>query len=115
MAFATSAVMEALDAACPTPVEIVEARMVGHRDVARQILDQKPITFYGVTECARALGVTRQRVGQLLQENKLPPPDAVVSGRPAWEATAFDCFASRRMELVDRTPLGRDPRSVDSR
>lgn len=113
MAFATGAALEALEAATETGVGIVEARMVGHSDVARQVLEHTAITFYGVTECAKSLGVTRQRVRQLMQEEKLPRPDAVVNGKPVWEATSFDQFASRRTELVSRTPIGHDPRRLD--
>lgn len=110
MAFAASSVQEALQEAAGESVGIVEARMVGHCDVTRQIIDRMPITFYGVTECAKALGVSRQRVRQLMHEQKLPQPDAQLGGKPVWEASSFDHFASERSELVSRTPLGLDPR-----
>jgi hypothetical protein len=114
MAIATSTVKEALQAASGTAVGIVEARMVGHCDVVRQILDGSPISFYGVTECAKALGVSRQRVGQLIQERKLPHADAFVNGKPAWEAASFDHFARMRSERVSRTPLGHNPRCLEA-
>ena len=89
--------------------EIEEARMVPHRDVRKHVVDAEPINYYSVTECAKVLGVTRQRVQQLLKDDKLPPPDACVGGKAVWDARAFDAFAWDRIRKVRSTPLGLDP------
>lgn len=68
------------------------------------------IVYYGISEAATALGVSRQRAAQLLRAGGLPPHDAVVLGdRKLWEATHFDQFARRRKELLARTPIGLRP------
>ena len=90
-------------------VEVAEVRMVAHNDAQRQITDHRPITFYGVTECARSLGVSRQRLRQLADEGKLPDPDATSSGKLMWSADAFELFAAKRSEILSQTPLGRNP------
>lgn len=92
-----------------TEARIVEARMVPHSDAHRQMSANEPVTYYGVTECAHALGVTRQRVQQLLKEAKLPAPDAEVKGRPLWRESRFLRFAAQRIESIAHTPLGHRP------
>ena len=105
LAEAVSAVRDALASEC----EVREVRMIAHRDAERRLVEKEPVRYYGVTECARSLGVTRQRVHQLLELERLPAPDAVVGGRPIWEASSFESWAKQRMLLVNETPVGRDP------
>jgi hypothetical protein len=93
-------------------VDIVEARMVSLNDAERNIDEGTPVRYYGVTECARALGVTRQRVRQLQELNKLPEPDALVGGRPVWEERKFTKWAAKRALQIGATPLGKDPGPV---
>ncbi|HEX7165419.1 MAG TPA: hypothetical protein VF230_00430 [Acidimicrobiales bacterium] len=107
LASAVQAVRTALEAVGDPVVD--EVRMIPHSDAARQFHRSEPISYYGVTECASALGVTRQRVQQLLREEKLPAPSATIGGRPIWRADEFDAFAIVRRELVRNTPLGLDP------
>lgn len=67
------------------------------------------IRYYGITEAARALGLTRQRVKQLYDAGKLPVPDAVVGTRQLWESTTFIRWAIARQLAVNAAPRGHAP------
>jgi hypothetical protein len=112
LTMAMTTVLETIEEVAPNAA-IDEVRMVGHRDAERQLQAHQPVSYYGVTECAKALGVTRQRVRQLLEEKRLPQPSATVGGKHIWESTAFDRFAERRNRALEKTPLGRDPLEFD--
>lgn len=107
LALAVQALREALG----DDLRVDEVRMLSHADSERTLADPAPVTYYGVTECARALGVSRQRVSQLYAEDKLPPPDAISGEKPLWDSARFESFASHRREQIRTTPQGRDPRT----
>jgi hypothetical protein len=59
----------------------------------------KPTQYVGATEIARLLGVTRQRVQQLINEPGFPAPDGVLrAGRDElkmWEPATVQKWAKR--------------------
>ncbi len=96
------------------PGVIGEVRMVAHRNVDSALAADRAITYYGVTECAHALGVSRQRVNQLRGQDKLPAPDAIAGDKPLWRSDTFERFAYWRRNQIDRTPTGMDPGRLDA-
>lgn len=50
-------------------------------EVVEELLDKAGI--------ARAKGVTRQAVDDLRKRGKLPEPDYVINGRPAWKLSTL--------------------------
>jgi len=62
------------------------------------------VRLLSVTEVAKALGVSKQRVSKMLQTGKLPEPDAMVGSAPGWLPTKVEAVLARRDrqgELVD--------------
>lgn len=58
----------------------------------------------GLREIAAHLGVRRTTVDQWRQRDLLPPPRWIVGGRPAWELTDIDDWATlRRGARKERT------------
>lgn len=45
---------------------------------------------------ALILGVSQERVRQLIEAGRLPPPDALVDGKPAWKPAKIRAYAKRR-------------------
>ena len=90
---------------------------LAHRGIARSVvltqdmigleLAQEPETYLGVTELARALGVSRQRVAQLRARHDFPAPAAELAAGPVWKGTTLRRF----VKSWDRRP-GR-PRKAD--
>lgn len=88
-----------------------------HRGIARSVvltqdmltreLTQEPETYLGVTELARSLGVSRQRVAELRTRRDFPDPVAELAAGPVWRGSTLRRF----VESWDRKP-GR-PRRVD--
>jgi hypothetical protein len=108
LAAAVDSVQSALKAA-GSDVPILEVRLISHRDAESRIqMDQTP-RFYNLTECARVLGVSRQRATALLDDRKLPVADAQSGDRLLWNASKFDRFAADRRVRVSNTPNGWDP------
>lgn len=87
-------------------LEILEVHMIPHTDAARQLAERRPLRYYGVTETARSLGITRQRVHQLRSEQKMLEPHAEIAGKPAWDADVMDAYGEMRRRLLKQTPLG---------
>ena len=56
------------------PLQFTEVRMIEHRMADEQLNRNEPVKYIGVSECAEALGVIRQRVQQLISQDKLPRP-----------------------------------------
>ena len=102
---AVSAVSEAL-ASAELPFDVVETRMVSVNDALVKAEDGDPVSYYTVTECAAALGVSSQRARQLLKGGQLPPPDGFANGAPLWRVSVFEQFATQRRALLDGMPLG---------
>jgi hypothetical protein len=96
-------------------VEVREVHMIPHADAARQLAERRPLKYYGVTESARSLGISRQRVRQLVIDDKMLAPHAEVSGKPAWDADILDAYAAMRDVLLRATPPGRTPKIPDLR
>ncbi len=53
----------------------------------------------GITEIARLLGVSRQRVGQLAKAETFPSPAAVLAAGPVWERADVDRWAQESGRL----------------
>lgn len=47
----------------------------------------------GLTEIARMLGVSRQRVGQLAKVEGFPEPTVVLAAGPVWESADVEAWA----------------------
>lgn len=87
-------------------VELFEAACsklgLEHRGVARvELLDdrlhelelsQEPETYVGVSEIARLLGVSRQRVAQLRVRDHFPSPVAELAAGPVWTRSSLNHF-----------------------
>lgn len=55
----------------------------------------------GKKEIGQRLGVSRQRVGQLIEDHKdFPAPVGTVSGIPVWLGSDVDAWARRRHERL---------------
>jgi hypothetical protein len=74
--------------------------------LAREI-EQEPEGFLGVTEVARELGVSRQRVSELRARPGFPAPIAELAAGPVWKASSLRRF----LESWERKP-GRPRRKV---
>jgi len=87
-------------------VELFEAACeklgLEHRGVARvEVLDERlldlelsrePEGYVGVTEIAKLLGVSRQRVAQLRRRRDFPAPIAELAAGPVWTRTSLTRF-----------------------
>lgn len=71
-------------------------------------LDREPETYLGVTEVARELGVSRQRVSELRTSIAFPAPVAEIAAGPVWRGSSLKRF----IDTWERKP-GR-PRKVRS-
>ena len=105
-----------------TAVELFETACaklgLEHRGIARvDVLDERlldlelsrdPEGYLGVTEIAKLLRVSRQRVGQLREREDFPAPIVEIAAGPVWTRTSLTRF----VEAWPRKP-GR-PRSEDS-
>jgi hypothetical protein len=58
----------------------------------------------GVSEVAEMLGVTKQRVSALHQENRLPRPLARLASGPVWAAAGIQKFSETRANRPYRSP-----------
>jgi excisionase family DNA binding protein len=84
----------------------VEAARMSDRSSVVQSLEQDvPVRLLSVTELAKVLGVSKQRVSKMMQTGKLPAPDATVGGAPGWLPAGIEhVLATRRqrdVELID--------------
>jgi hypothetical protein len=70
-------------------------------------IDQEPERYLGVTEVARELGVSRQRVSELRARPGFPAPIAELAAGPVWKASSLMRF----LESWERKP-GRPRRKV---
>jgi len=83
-------------------LESCEALHLTHRGIARvdlltdayleREIDREPEGFLGVTEVARELGVSRQRVSELRVKPGFPAPVAELSAGPVWKASSLRRF-----------------------
>ena len=55
-------------------------------------LDQEPETYLGVTEVARELHVSRQRVAELRRTDAFPAPIAELAAGPVWRGSTLKRF-----------------------
>jgi hypothetical protein len=55
-------------------------------------VDQDPETFLGVSEVARELGVSRQRVSELRRSEAFPAPIADLAAGPVWKGSSLRRF-----------------------
>ena len=58
----------------------------------REVIDQPPETYAGVSEVASLLGVSRQRVAELRAKEGFPAPIAEVSSGPVWKVSSLNLF-----------------------
>jgi hypothetical protein len=75
---------------------------LSHRGIARvdlltdayleREIDQEPEGYLGVTEVARELGVSRQRVSELRARSGFPSPIAELAAGPVWKASSLRRF-----------------------
>ena len=92
----TESLWTALEAARLEGFTIANARMVNHEDFDRKLDGEAPV-YLGITECAMALELSKQRISQLVHAGEFPQPDAFVGSRPAWlESTVRILAAARR-------------------
>lgn len=49
----------------------------------------------GLTEIAQMLGLTRQRVDQLVRGDGFPPPEAVLTGGRIWRREDIEAWADK--------------------
>lgn len=76
---------------------VVEVRLIDYQDRNTDPNEKFPeIIYYGVTNCAQILGVSKQRISQLVHSGDFPPPDAHVGSRPAWLKSTINRYARRR-------------------
>jgi hypothetical protein len=75
-------------------------------EVFERELAQEPETYAGVTEVAKLLGVSRQRVSELRGSSLLPAPVAELAAGPVWSVSTLTRF----IDTWERKP-GR-PRKV---
>lgn len=76
--------------------QIVTANIVKEHDVLRPRPDQDPIHLLSVTEVAKKLGVSKQRVSAMVKSGRLPPPAARVGNAPGFlEEQLSDAIAER--------------------
>jgi hypothetical protein len=90
---------------------------LSHRGIARidlltdayleREIDREPERYLGVTEVARELGVSRQRVSELRSRPGFPAPIAEIAAGPVWKASSLTRF----LESWERKP-GRPRRKV---
>ena len=55
-------------------------------------LEQEPETYLGVSEVARVLGVSRQRVSELRRSEGFPVPIAELAAGPVWKGSSLRRF-----------------------
>jgi hypothetical protein len=55
-------------------------------------IDQEPDTYLGVTELARELRVSRQRVSELRRSEAFPAPIAELAAGPVWKGSSLKRF-----------------------
>jgi hypothetical protein len=58
-------------------------------DMLQRELAQQPETYLGVTEVARELGVSRQRLSELRTRRDFPAPVAELAAGPVWRASTL--------------------------
>jgi len=88
-----------------------------HRGIARvdlltdgyldREIDREPEEYLGVTEVARMLGVSRQRVSELRTRDGFPAPIAEIAAGPVWNGSSLRRF----LDSWERKP-GRPSRKV---
>ncbi len=61
-------------------------------DMHRRELEQEPETYLGVTELARTLGVSRQRIAELRARPDFPAPAADLAAGPVWRGSTLQRF-----------------------
>lgn len=91
----TEQLWTALEAARLDGFMITNARLVNHADFDAAGDDEQPILF-GISECAKALELSKQRISQLVHAGDFPAPDAYVGSRPAWKQRTIDTFRRKR-------------------
>ncbi|MBA3738529.1 MAG: hypothetical protein H0W97_08155 [Actinobacteria bacterium] len=55
-------------------------------------VEQEPETYLGVSEVARELGVSRQRVAELRRSEAFPAPIADIAAGPVWKGSSLTRF-----------------------
>ncbi len=76
--------------------EIVSASIIDHVDFDKQRRESEAPRFLSVTETAVRLGVSKQRVSQMVRERKDLVPDCYVGGAPGFrESTVLRILARR--------------------
>ena len=91
----TEQLWSALEAADLEGFAITNARLVNHADFDAVEDDEQPVLF-GISECAMALELSKQRISQLVHAGDFPSPDAYVGKRPAWKQRTIDTFRKKR-------------------
>ncbi len=90
------------------PVVHVEAFIVSERDA--EVGERNLPDLVGVTEIARALGITRQRATKLTKQQGFPEPIAELASGSVWTRSSLDRFREESTRKPGRPtwPLDRD-------
>ena len=89
------AIDEALRVARVLPAKPTHLRVLPLDDWITEQEAPRPQDPVGPTEAARLLGVSRQRVGQLVERPDFPAPIARISAGPVWTRASIIAFDER--------------------
>jgi len=101
---AKAALMAALSKTHLGGLRIEGARMADRPAVLSAIDSETPIRLLSVTEVAKTIGVSKQRVSAMVKSGRIPEPDAIVGSAPGWLSGNIEAYASSRAQqklLVD--------------
>jgi hypothetical protein len=94
---AKTSLTSALTVAALTGFEIAGVTAVAHDDFADRVRQGDEPRYLSVTETAKVLGVSKQRVSQMVRERSGLKPDCYVGGAPGFkEATVLRSLGRRR-------------------
>jgi hypothetical protein len=80
--------------------EFARFEIMSGEEFEREYFAQMPETYAGVTEVAKLLGVSRQRVSELRGSDILPAPVAELAAGPVWRVSSLQRF----IETWERKP-----------
>jgi hypothetical protein len=76
-------------------------RMVDEQDMASQLTRNETPRMLSVTETARVLGVSKQRVSAMMRSGKLPEPDGYIGDTPGFFPSTVADFAAHRAPRLE--------------
>lgn len=95
---------EALRAARGLPTKPTRLQILPLDDWMAEQKTPRPQDLVGATEAARLLGVSRQRVGQLVERPDFPAPIARLSAGPVWTRGSIDTFNQQWSRKITGRP-----------